>query len=122
VTSYTYDGLGRPLNTTVTEGGAVTGQTTVAYTLTGQKQLISNSGHTTSYIYDALGRLTQESETGSVIKTYAYDIGGNRTSFQLKTNGTTRLSETYEYDNLTTTADLESLLPWSDSLPERCHV
>jgi hypothetical protein len=21
-----------------------------------------------------------------------------------------------------TTADLESLLPWSDSLPERCHV
>lgn len=100
VASYTYDGLGRPLTTTVTQNGAVTGQTALSYTLTGQTLKLSNDSTNTTYTYDALGRLTKAIESGGVVKTYGYDIGGNRTSFTLAVNNTTQINTTYLYDTL----------------------
>lgn len=38
----------------------------------------ANAG-TTTYVYDALGRLVGTSNTNSVTTTYQYDLGGNRT-------------------------------------------
>ena len=40
------------------------------------------------------------SESGSVLKNYTYDIGGNRTSYTLKVGGVTTVNTSYTYDEL----------------------
>ena len=105
VTTYTYDGLGRPITQNVTTGNASRNVSqSWTYTLTGQVRTESNDGFTSTYTYDALSRLTQASETvNNVVKTYGYDIGGNRISMVLRTggaSGTIRQRLYYTYDNL----------------------
>jgi len=100
VTTYTYDGLGRLLNSEVsTPDGQGDAYVTIAYTLTGQKRSENNGTVDTTYTYDALGRMTQEASFIDV-KSYTYDIGNNRTGFTLTVDGAQQMNTTYSYDVL----------------------
>ncbi len=100
VTTFAYDAMGRVTNSTVTtpdgKGNAIL---TYAYTLAGQKLSESNGTESTSYVYDSLGRATQET-SGATVKAYGYNLGGNRTSFTLLTNGTQQFNTNYTFDEL----------------------
>ena len=100
VTTYSNDALGRVLSANVTRNSVNIGAMGQTYTLTGQIKTQSNNGFSVTNTYDALGRLTQANETGNVIKTYNYDIIGNRTGFALAVNGAAKLNTSYEYDEL----------------------
>jgi RHS repeat-associated protein len=89
VTTFTHDGLGRPL--TVTAGGDTI---IYEYTLTGQIHSQSQGNFTQTNTYDELGRLREQTE-GGIVKYYDYDLAGNRTGYTV--NGVTT---TYEYDAL----------------------
>jgi RHS repeat-associated protein len=90
VTTYTYDGLGRPI--TISAGSSTISH---EYTLTGQLRAQTQGSFTQTNKYDAFGRLREQTEPGGIVKIYDYDIGGNRTSYTV--NGTTT---TYTYDAL----------------------
>jgi RHS repeat-associated protein len=95
-TTYTYDGLGRPLSQiTITGDPSKDVMQSWTYTLTGALRTENNGAFTQTNTYDALGRLTQQTEPGGIVKAYTYDIVGNRTSYTIS-GGTT----TYEYDTL----------------------
>ncbi len=100
-TSYTYDPLGQLLTATVTDpSNTVIGLAQSSYTATGMKQSDSNGAFTTEYNYDSAGRLSTETETGNVVKSHTYDIGGNRTGFTLTKGGSAVQNLNYTYDNL----------------------
>lgn len=100
-TAYTYDQTGRLTGVSVTKAGAQAPSDLLSYTYarSGQKLSESNDAVTTSFQYDALGRMTRET-TGNAVKDYAYNIGDLRTSFTLKVDGVQQLSNTYSYDAL----------------------
>lgn len=58
----------------------------------------ANAGQTVSYVYDALGRLTDvqilSGPGAGVIQSYRYDAAGNRTSHQVTAPGQTTVSVT----------------------------
>ena len=53
---------------------------------------------TTTYTYDGLGRLTQESSSEGKVYNYTYDASSNRASMVISNNGTTIESVVYTYD------------------------
>ena len=55
-----------------------------------------NTGVTTTYNYDGLGRLTRESESGGLTLSYTYDSAGNRT--RMTASGTESYTINYSYD------------------------
>lgn len=101
VTQYVFDGLGRPLSTSVTVDGE---QQTVnmTYTLTGAKESDANDTATVEYQYDDLGRNIRIDETGgngNIVKQYTYDLANNRKTFALSVGGSQAQSMFYDYDN-----------------------
>ena len=114
ISLYTYDALGRVLSEQVTTPENVTETNSYTYYLTGAKKTESNPTVTTTYIYDAQGRLTQESESGGAgaIKTYTYDIANNRQTFNATRSSINIHNTAYSYDNqnrLKTVSDNGSL-------------
>ena len=71
-----------------------------AYTLTGNVRTSSNDTETITNTYDSLGRVTQVSESGGVVKNYVYDIGSNRTGFVAAVNNSATVNTSYTYDKL----------------------
>ena len=53
-------------------------------------------GKVTSYVYDGLNRLVQESETGALTQSYTYDACGNRATMTV--TGTESYAVSYAYD------------------------
>jgi YD repeat-containing protein len=111
---YNYDALGRALTEQATTPENVSETNSYTYYLTGVKKTESNPTVTTTYVYDTLGRLATESESGGsgAVKVYGYDIGNNRTSFTASKSGTTIHNTGYTYDNqsrLKTVSDSGSL-------------
>jgi RHS repeat-associated protein len=95
--TYAYDGAKRPTGLTITRSGAGTSDTIartydVVGNVTSESQVlggVSGAGKTVlagsqtqSFTYDAAGRLTGSSFSGSIseARTYVYDASGNRTS------------------------------------------
>lgn len=108
VSQFTYNVRGQLLKNKIlnTQTGEVL-ETTYTYARNGQKISESNETATVSFVYDALGRLTKETE-GSNIKTYAYNAGDLRTSFALNVGGAEKLHNTYTYDTLGRLASVTS--------------
>lgn len=98
-TAYSYDALGR---VTSVQASSDAGVDTKSYTYyaNGLTKTESNGSFTSSYTYDSLGRVSTVSESGNVTKQYAYDVGGNRTSFVLTQNGEVIQNAFYTYDSL----------------------
>jgi len=114
VGAYSYDALGRVLSEQVTTPDNVSETNSYTYYVTGAKKTESNPTVTTTFVYDALGRLTQESESGGsgAVKVYSYDLANNRTGFSATRGGTTIHNTAYSYDNqnrLKTVSDNGSL-------------
>ncbi|WP_027399036.1 RHS repeat-associated core domain-containing protein [Anaerovorax odorimutans] len=64
-----------------------------------QAAKVDNNGLQTSYIYDGLGRLTKESESGTadaITKTYTFDAAGNRATITV--TGAENYTTGYQYD------------------------
>ncbi|MBQ8588855.1 MAG: RHS repeat protein, partial [Firmicutes bacterium] len=97
-TTYTYDHRGRLTQEVIGSGDAAITRTRT-YGLNGSLLSLNEGSNTISYVYDAWGRVTSETN-GTQVKSYTYDRGNLRTSFVLTDNGTTRVSNTYTYDNL----------------------
>ena len=83
----TYDGAGRETGTAQeSPSGAVLTSTSATYTPDGYLASSTNAdGHTTSFAYDALGDLTQQTEPvsagASIVTSYGYDADGNETAY-----------------------------------------
>ena len=77
-------------------GGVVSSFTYTYYASGSQKSKTDQTGNVTSYTYDGLNRLTQESETGGLTHSYSYDANGNRA--QMTVSGTANYVTTYCYD------------------------
>ena len=99
LTAYTYNGLNRLTNETITKGGALA---SYAYTLgvAGNRTSVAElSGRSVGSAYDALYRLTNETVTGSsanFLHSYTYDAVGNRVS---DSTGGAPLNSTYDADD-----------------------
>ncbi len=52
-----------------------------------------------SYVYDNKGRLIEQRDPDDVVKSYGYDLNGNRTEFKLVKNGEMLENLCYTYDN-----------------------
>jgi YD repeat-containing protein len=114
VSTYNYDALGRVLTEQVKTPGNVTETNSYSYYVTGAKKTEANPTVTTAFVYDVLGRLAQESESGGAgaVKAYGYDLANNRTSFTATKSGATNHNTAYTYDNqnrLKTVSDKGSL-------------
>ncbi|MEC5182415.1 hypothetical protein [Arthrobacter sp. CG_A4] len=73
--TYTYDGVGRPAQTTFSDGTPAVSYT---YTANGRVQTRVDGSGTTTYGYDQMGRLTSRVNTaGGGTITYAYDKASN---------------------------------------------
>ena len=90
-----------PDGTRLAAHGYVRSGTTLAsfgysYTPAGRRSTVVETGATTSFVYDQIGRLVQEARVGTspYARTYAYDSAGNRT--QTVAQGVT---STYTYDS-----------------------
>ena len=94
VIQYQYDGLGR-----MTSQASSDETIAMAYNMLDKPTSITDGTGTTAYTYDGLSRLTKEEKNG-IVKTYQYDPNGNRTLFQLNSNGTLELNTSYTYDEL----------------------
>ncbi|WP_306576091.1 RHS repeat-associated core domain-containing protein [Anaerotruncus massiliensis (ex Togo et al. 2019)] len=105
-TVYAYDALDRVLSETVTVDG-VPESIAHGYTKTNQKLSDSNGTLAVTYRYDARGRLVEQAESDGVVKSFAYDAAGNRTSFTLTRNGTAEISLGYTYDSLNRLAEVK---------------
>ena len=73
-TAYTYDGLGRLLTETTSDGETDIGYT---YDRRGNRAAMTNSNDSTVYTYDANNRLTETIKNGSVVTIFTYDDNGN---------------------------------------------
>ena len=101
VTTFAYDDLGRQVNVQVkSAAGTLLSSKQTAYTLTGQTLSEQNDTATVTWKYDALGRMTQESETGGVVKNYTYNLADLRTGYQLLVGGAQKMNTTYTYDQM----------------------
>ncbi|MCL2873657.1 MAG: hypothetical protein FWE29_01850, partial [Defluviitaleaceae bacterium] len=103
----TYDELNRLTNVTAKnpDGTAASEFKRFAYARTGAVILEENEHIKITRTFDSLGRLITETETHSngipqTVKTYTYDIAGNRLSFILRQNNQIVLNNTYAYDEL----------------------
>lgn len=100
-TEFTYDNLDRMTFKSVS---CTDSSKDVAYLYTydnaGNIESTSGGGIQVSYGYDAMGRITGETESTGIVKEYTYDLLGNRTSFILKQNSTVKTSLSYTYDNM----------------------
>ncbi|WP_051366930.1 LamG-like jellyroll fold domain-containing protein [Hamadaea tsunoensis] len=83
----TYDVDGHPLTvSTLDSFGATTSTRSSAYDADGNVLSTTDAlGHTTTFAYDALNELVQESQptsaTHSIVTTFGYDLRGNRTRY-----------------------------------------
>ena len=71
-----------------------------AYAVNGAKLSEANGNLTTTFVYDSLGRVVQQTESNGIVKTCTYDLAGNRATYVLKRNNTTEQSHSYTYDKL----------------------
>jgi YD repeat-containing protein len=119
--SYTYDGAGRVLTETNSDGTV----RTYTYDSMGRRAtfaLTKNNTAVTSaaYTYDALDRLVSATENG-VTTTHTYDANGNRTSTAVSAQNT-KTEYTFNRANLVTSAEHKQLVndAWVTLSTETC--
>lgn len=100
---YTYDALGRLIQSIETDNNAETGGETTAYTYdaAGNRLTETKGGKTTSYSYNGLNQLTKATETGegvNAVRTYTYDTNGNQTVEVMKEGTVESQRRTFTYD------------------------
>ncbi len=102
--TFTYNSQNLP--TTIAEPN---GTLTVKYGIDGNlTQIVDQTGFTTNYLYDAVGRLSKLTDaSGTLIESYSYDPAGNVIS-EIKGNGT---STTYHYNGDGETTEITNLAP-----------
>ena len=76
--------------------GLISSYTYTYYASGSQKTKTAADGKVTSYVYDGLNRLVQESETGALTQSYTYDARGNRATMTV--TGTESYAVSYAYD------------------------
>jgi YD repeat-containing protein len=112
VTYFEYDALGRVIATTrnYDAGGPTTAitnvRTSVAYDGLGNRVSMTNAnGHTTTFEYDSLDRLTEVTDAAGQRVAYTYDAAGNRAGLTYPAGQVV----TYTYD---TANRLEAVADW----------
>ena len=95
---FTYNANGELLSKSLADG---TNAETTVYGLTGVPVSRQNATSTITYTYNNKGQLTSETDsvTGAT-KAYTYDAGGNRATLTVTRDGTTEMSQSYQYDKL----------------------
>jgi RHS repeat-associated protein len=97
--SYTYNNANQILTLNNKKGSNTLSSFSYTYYLDGsQASKTDNTGKTTSYAYDGLGRLTTESET-NLAKTYSYDNANNRSQMDVTGNDPYSVGYAYDYNN-----------------------
>ena len=76
--------------------GLISSYTYTYYASGSQKTKTAADSKVTSYVYDGLNRLVQESETGALTQSYTYDARGNRAAMTV--TGTESYAVSYTYD------------------------
>jgi RHS repeat-associated protein len=91
----TYNARNQLTTLSYEHGGALMESFTYAYTPAGRRSVVTETGATTSFTYDRMGRLVQETRAGAspFVRQYEYDLAGNRT--RMVANG---VSTAFTYD------------------------
>ena len=105
-TTYTYNALNLPTRVSAGTGSSAP-YVEYTYYATGAIRFEENALMNVAYVYDSMGRLTQETETGkansglpTIQKQYSYNLDNNRTSFVLRNGNKTVCTIGYTYDIL----------------------
>ena len=98
-----YNHMGLLSEESTWSGTSNMGRRTYAYTATGTPLCAIATGngsptHMINYLYDAQGRLRQQTETGGVVKTYTYNQANNPTEARVFINGVQQQHNRYAYD------------------------
>ncbi len=97
VTEFSYDGGDKRTNETSAAGTAEASSTTWTYDAVGRlKTQTDANGHTYTWVYDALGRATAETNALGQATTYTYDAVGNRLA---RTDGA-GVTTSWTYDDM----------------------
>ncbi|WP_208780080.1 LamG-like jellyroll fold domain-containing protein [Streptomyces griseorubiginosus] len=102
ITTATYDAAGRRTATAIeTSAGTVLSSTSATYTDDGNLKTVTDARqHTVSYVYDAVGDLTQQTEpvsdSATITTAYGYDAAGHQTAYTDGNGDTTY----YTYNSL----------------------
>lgn len=112
-TVFTFDGLSRPLATTVhlraggVGSGAILGQVTTSIVRNHNGRVVQEidpNGNRTTYAYDAAGRLVRLTYADNSFTTYSYDAAGSLLSYT-DPNGST-VTQTFDALNRRTRSDI----------------
>ena len=94
--AYTYGTAGQLISLVNRKGTGILSQYGYTYYLDGNPAGKTDASGTTSYTYDGLGRLTQESNPAGTTLQYTYDAAGNRLT--LTESGSQTANTAYMYD------------------------
>ena len=97
-----YDPMGNLIEKSAQESADAEKEDIYTYTYNRMGLPVTMTGNniTTSYTYDNIGRLIQESLTGGIQKEYNYDSNGNRILFKLTKDNAEQINTVYSYDKL----------------------
>ena len=93
-----YDNLGRMFRKEARQNGIVTDFRNYSFHSTGALRQVTNGAHTITYCYDSQGRLIRQTETGGIVKTFAYNTANNLTQSRVYVNGVLESHNQYTYD------------------------
>ena len=97
---YVYDAASRVILLTHTDrAGSVLDRYEYQYDAAGNLLCETSARGTTSYTYDADGRLLKASEPDGKVTGYTYDAAGNRTAKEITDPDRSRVTTVYEYDS-----------------------
>ena len=94
----TYDSMGRLIREETVQNGVVTGHRAFTFTATGATGLVTSDDHFVFYYYDAQGRVIRQTETGGIVKTFAYNAANNIIDERVYINGARHYHNMYTFD------------------------
>ena len=94
----TYDNLGRMIRREALQNGVVATFRSYSFHPTGALRTVDVGSHVMTYYYDAQGRVIRQTETGGVVKTFAYNTANNLTQSRVYINNVLQSNDEYTFD------------------------
>ena len=94
----TYNNLGQMTRREAVQNGVVVAFRSYSFHPTGALRTVDIGSHVMTYYYDAQGRVRRQTETGGIVKTFAYNTANNLTQSRVYINNVLQSNKTYTFD------------------------